>query len=75
MRILNHLLLLICFAISINTFKHTLLRRCHDEMDKMINFYHKGDTSHAFSVALKVLFAVETLHKDLEMPAAKAEAV
>ena len=34
----------------------------------MVTSYQQGDTSHAFSIAMKVLLAVETLHTDLDMP-------
>jgi hypothetical protein len=33
----------------------------------MIAAYAKGDTSTAFSIAVKVHFAVENLHADLEI--------
>lgn len=33
----------------------------------MTDAYDKGDTSRAFSIALKVYFAVQTLHEDLDI--------
>jgi len=34
----------------------------------MIQLYEKGDTSTAFSIAMKVYFAVQMLHIDMDLP-------
>ena len=33
----------------------------------MVDSYKNGDTSHAFSIAVKIYFAVQMLHGDLEI--------
>lgn len=39
-----------------------LLNRVEEELNKMIAFHRSGDTSHAFSIALKVHYAIKALH-------------
>ena len=38
----------------------------------MVDFYKKGDTSHAFSIAVKVHFAVQALQSDLQITEPKS---
>ena len=63
------LLLIVALAssFSYSASKPTLLRNVETELHKMIAAYAKGDTSTAFSIAVKVHFAIETLHADLEI--------
>jgi hypothetical protein len=42
-----------------------LLQNCQLELQKMIAAHDAGDTSLAFSIAVKVYFAVQFLHNDL----------
>jgi hypothetical protein len=57
------LFLLVATAIA----KMNLLRNVETEFTKMVEHYKKGDTSHAFSIAVKVHFAVQALHTDLKL--------
>lgn len=38
--------------------KNHLLSNVEIELSNMVSYYEKGDTSHAFSIAVKVYFAV-----------------
>ena len=58
------LVFLFAFVLS----KHFgLLRNIETELEKMIDSHRNGDTSHAFSIAVKVHFAVSTLRTDLDI--------
>jgi hypothetical protein len=60
------LLLLVCGG-TLNVHRPSLLSNCEGELKEMIVAYEKGDTSTAFSIAMKVYVAVQMLHKDLDM--------
>lgn len=69
MRILLLLLLLaLASAFSHSAAKPTLLRNVETELHKMIAAYAAEDSSTAFSIAVKIHFAVEALHADLQLP-------
>lgn len=64
---LQALLLLVFVAVVAG--KHDLLANVRVELDKMGHAYAEGRTSHAFSIAAKIYFAVQALHADLELSA------
>lgn len=59
------LLLVLLFVTAMA--KLHLLRNVETELTKMVDHYNKGDTSHAFSIAVKVHFAIKALHSDLQL--------
>lgn len=61
------LLLLVVSALALNVRRPSLLQNCEPELRKMVEAHEKGDTSTAFSIAMKVYVAVQMLHKDLEI--------
>lgn len=66
MRILLLILILtLASAFSYSAAKPNLLRNVEIELDKMSAAFAKKDSSSAFSIAVKIHFAVETLHADL----------
>jgi len=50
--------LILTLTSTVTLIKHNLLANVEIELKKMITFFEKGDTSHAFSIAVKVYFAV-----------------
>jgi hypothetical protein len=61
------LLLLVVSAGALNAHRPSLLQNCEPELKEMVEAHEKGDTSTAFSIAMKVYVAVQMLHKDLEI--------
>jgi hypothetical protein len=45
-------------VVNLSYSKNHLLSNVEIELGKMVSSYEKGDTSHAFSIAVKVYFAV-----------------
>jgi hypothetical protein len=58
MRQITPLVLILTLLCTATLAKHNLLSNVEIELKKMVAFFDKGDTSHAFSIAVKVYFAV-----------------
>jgi len=65
MRVFHSLLLLLLLSFLASSKQMKLLRNVETEFNKMVESFSSGDTSHAFSIAMKVYFAVKALHTDL----------